>query len=240
MPSFADYQSDVLAPGWLREGSGGKYLRGFGERKDAHAADLKLAIKARMPSIAPADALALLADERGIARGQTESEASFRGRVRAAWDVWRWAGTPYGMLLAFYWAGHRPASGRVALQTQNGFQYEFREDFDPAVHAPEDSLTATDLGVVNLGGTPELWSDFAVVFLPPVLPAWAASMPTDGSPEVEALRRLIVRWKPAHARCVRLRVSTIDLWDYPVEAWEPTAEVWDETGVTSDWTPPAG
>jgi hypothetical protein len=189
---------------------------------------------------APFDALAIIAAERGIDRGATESEASFRSRVRSAWDVWRWAGTPYGLLLAFYWAGYRPTSGKVVLQTQGGKQHELRADFDPTVHTPENALVVTNLGLVHLGGTPELWSDFAVVFLSPTPPSWLPTPPADGSAEVEAIRRLISKWKAAHARCVRLRVSTVDLWDYPAETWEPTTEVWDETGVTSDWTPPAG
>jgi hypothetical protein len=197
-------------------------------------------VKARMPTLAPVDALAKIAAERGIERGQTETEASHRARVRAAWDSWRWAGTAYGLLAAFFWAGYRPTSGRVVLQTQKGKQIELRADFDPAIHAPESALVTTDLGVVHLGGSPELWSQFAVLFVAPVIPLWVPTPPADGSSEVNTIRDLIVRWKPGHMRCVRLRVTTVDLWDYPSETWEPTAELWDEAGITTDWTPPAG
>jgi hypothetical protein len=241
MPTFVEHQGTNLATGFLRGDAGRAFLEAFGAMKDAQVARAKEAVKARMPGVCPADALAILGGERGIDRGLTESEESFRSRVRSAWDVWRWAGTPYGLLLAFYWAGYRPTSGKVVLQTQGGKQHELRADFDPAVHTPENAIVVTNLGVVHLGGTPaELWSDCAVIFLPPVVPAWLPTPPADGSAEVEAIRRLISKWKPAHARCVRLRVSTVDLWDYPAETWEPTTEVWDETGVTSDWTPPAG
>src|SRR5512133_2108675 len=113
MANFETYETETLAPGWLRDPWGKAYIGTFGAQKDAAVASLKEAVKARMPGIAPADALLALAAERGIPRGAAETEAHHRERVRAAWDAWRWAGTPYGLLLAFYWAGYRPASGRV-------------------------------------------------------------------------------------------------------------------------------
>lgn len=242
MPSFADYQSTALAPGWLQDESTGKpYERALGSVKDALVARTKEAVKARFPSVAPPDALGLIASERGVDRGATESEDNHRGRVAAAWDTWRWAGTPYGLLLAFYWAGYRPTSGRVVLQVQLGKQYELRSDFDPAVHAPEAAVTITALGTVHLGGAPELFNQFSVLFVAPTLPSWIPSPPADASPEVDAIRSIIRRWKPGHARCVALKVTTVDLWDYPTaETWEPTTEIWDEAGVTASWTPPAG
>lgn len=246
MPTFAEYESAQLAPGWLRDPWGTALLKARGAQKDWLADTLKQGVKARMPGLAPLDALPLIGRERGIPRGRTETVDSYRARLRAAWESWRWAGTPYGILTAFYWAGYRPTSGRVAIQIQGdaaagGKQFELRADFDPLVHAPETALTITDLGVVHLGGSPaELWQDFAVLFLSPLPPAWVPTLPADGSDEVIAIRDLILRWKPGHSRCVRLRASTVDLWDWPVETWDPTTEVWDEAGVQTDWTPPAG
>jgi hypothetical protein len=159
--------------------------------------------------------------------------------VRGAWDAWRWAGTPYGLLLAFYWAGYRPTSGNVVLQVQKGWQYQLRSDFDPAIHTPEQALTITNIGTVHLGGSPELWSQFAVLFVAPVIPSWVPTPPADGSAEVNAIRDMIVRWKPGHARCVSLQAVPVDLWDFPTETWDPTTEVWDETGTPTVWTPPA-
>jgi hypothetical protein len=359
MPNFADYQSRDLAPGWLREEWGGKYLRGFGERKDAEVALLKEAVKCRFPvgtghyvtitagvndkldfvlaaftrvatlnpgrytdeaivvevdraltaafydtwgvsldgghlritrngvwapkaatganvarnawptlgwaavdyaqdtisrlapnalatvteGAAPLDALALIAVERGIPRGQTETEGSHRSRVWAAWDSWRWAGTPYGMLLAFYWAGYRPSSGKVILQTETERQYALREDFDPAVHTPENALTTTNIGPVSLGGSPELWSQFAVLFVDPLPKSWAPTPPADGSPEVSAIRSLVAAWKPGHMRCVKLAVVGGRLLGYPTDdtfntyTGQTIGQV--GAGVSATWTPPA-
>lgn len=242
MPNFETFQSVNLAPGFLRDPWGTAFNGSLGKRKDAHVALLKEAVKCRMPGPAPSDALALLGAERGIDRGNGEAEASYRQRVRNAWDTWRWAGTAYGMLLAFYWAGYRPQSGKVILQTQGdatagGYQYELRADFDPAIHAPEESLVVTSLGVVHLGGTPaELWQDFAVFFVNPILTAWGPP-PADGSSEVEGIRRLIQKWKPGHARCVQLRVIPGITWGVGGTTWN--AFTWGAGASATIWTPPA-
>jgi hypothetical protein len=238
MPTLKEYQSRTLAPGWLQDPAGRAFLEGLGARKDALAALAKEAVKARFPTLCPTDALAEIGTERGIDRGATETEAAYRARVRAAWEQWAWAGTPYGLLLALYYAGYTPGSGKVVIQVQKGWQYELRSDFDPAVHAPEDALVLTNLGAIVLGGSPQLWSQFAVLFAPPLPPAWIPTPPADGSLEVESIRTLIRRWKPAHARCVALKVTPVDLWDWPSEPWDPTAEIWNEAGTTTTWTPP--
>lgn len=238
--TFEEYQSRTLAPGWLQDPDGLGWNGALGAQKDILTAAAKEAVKARFPELAPEDALQLLAIERGIDRGQTETLEGFRGRVLGAWDVWRWAGTPFSLLAAFWWAGYTPASGRIILQTQLGKQHELRADYDPFVHDPQDAVVTTDIGVVHLGGVPELWNQFALVFVPPTPPGWLPTPPADGSAEVTAIRRLIVRWKPAHAQCVSLKVSTQELWDFPTEVWEPTTEVWDEAGVETVWTPPVG
>jgi hypothetical protein len=240
MPGLKEYQSTTLAPGWLQDPAGRAFLESLGARKDALAALAKEAVKARFPTRCPADALGAIGTERGIDRGATESEAAYRARLRAAWEQWKWAGTPYGLLLAFHYAGYTPNSGKVVIQTQKGKQHELRADFDPAIHGPDTGLVTTNIGAVALGGSPQLWSQFAVLFVTPLPPAWVPTPPADASAEVESIRTLIRRWKPGHARCVALKVTPIDLWDFPVEAWEPTTEIWDEAGTTTTWTPPSG
>jgi hypothetical protein len=250
MPNFETYQSETLAPGWLRDRWGAAFLGALGARKDAHVALLKLAVKARMPGLAPLDALAHIARERGIDRGPGESEGSFRERVAGAWDTWRWAGTAFGLLLELWHAGYRPASGKVVLQTQGdavagGKQYELRADFDPAVHAPEESLVIADRGTGSLGGAPApLWPDIAVIFVDPLLPAWVPTPPADESDEVRHIRRLILKQKPGHCRCVKLQVSGGNLWGYPEDDRFNgyAGQSWAQAGAgpSATWTPPAG
>jgi hypothetical protein len=242
MPSFEEYQSVDLAPGWLRDSWGTAYNGALGKRKDVAVAALKESVKARMPSLAPPDALSLLAAERGIDRGAGEAEASHRARVKAAWGAWRWAGTPVGLLTAFYWGGYRPASGKVVLQTQGdpvagGYQYELRSDFDPAIHSPENALIVTPLGVVSLGGAPaELWQDFAVLFVPPMLPSWSPAPPSNASDEVEGIRTMITRWKPAHSRCVQLKALPGAAWGVGGLTWGTF--LWGGGPAPTIWTPP--
>lgn len=244
MPSFETYQSEVLPPGWLKDPVGQAWLRAFGSTKDAYVAAAKEAVKARYPRSSPLDALASTALERGIDRGVTEPEVSFRRRVYAAWDVWRWAGTPYGLLLAFWWAGYTPSSGRVLLQVQAGKQYRLRDDFDPAVHDASNAIVYTDLGAVHLGGSPELWNQFAVLFVDPLPTAWSPTPPADASSEIESVRSLIVRWKPGHAKCVALRASGGRLWGYPSDdLWNTyNPQTWAQAGagISATYTPPAG
>jgi hypothetical protein len=240
MPGLKEYQSKTLAPGWLQDPAGRAFLESLGARKDALAALAKEAVKASLPTLCPVDALGELGTECGIDRGAAESEAAYRKRVRAAWDQWKWAGTSYGLLLALYYAGYTPSSGKVVIQTQKGRQHELRVDFDPAVNGPDDAVITTDIGAVVLGGSPQLWSQFAVLFVSPLPPAWVSTPPADASAEVESIRTLIRRWKPGHARCVALKVTPIDLWDFPTETWEPTTELWNEAGTTTTWTPPSG
>jgi hypothetical protein len=154
------------------------------------------------------------------------------------------------MLLAFWHAGYRPASGKVVLQGQGdpvvgGKQWELRPDFDPAVHAPEQALVITDRGTGSLGGTPApLWSDIAVLFVNPLPPAWVPTPPADSSAEVEHIRRLIARQKPGHTRCVKLQVVGGRLWAYPADDLFNgyAGQTWTQvgSGVTATWTPSSG
>lgn len=66
---------------------------------------LLAAVQSRFPTLAPSDALGYLADERGMIKGPSESNASFALRLRRAWDYWSLAGTPLGLLLQLHYQG---------------------------------------------------------------------------------------------------------------------------------------
>lgn len=241
MSDFATYESEGLAPGWLQGYAGKGYLAARGSRKDAFVQGCREAVKARFPGVCPSDALPYHGRDRLLDQGPGETEASYRARLLAAWETWAWAGTAYGVLLAFWWSGYRPSGGNVVLQTQSGKQYQFRTDFDPAVHAPEEALITTDLGTIHLGGAPsELWSDMAVLFTDPMPAGWIGAFPGDNSAEVNHIRRIIVQWKPAHCRCVKLIAGGGELWGYPTEVWATDTETYGDGTDGAVWTPPAG
>jgi hypothetical protein len=90
--TWKDYQTDI-APPWLQAGSGWAWLRALGDMKDELELRVKDATKARFPLLAPVDALAVLADERGLPQGGYESVAEWSARLQAAWASWATAGT---------------------------------------------------------------------------------------------------------------------------------------------------
>lgn len=64
---------------------------------DELLADAKVAVKARLPSEAPEDALPLLGADRVMPRLPGETVAAWRARIADAWETWRWAGTRHGL-----------------------------------------------------------------------------------------------------------------------------------------------
>src|SRR5262249_12038764 len=127
------------------------YWGGWGAVFDDQVSKLKQAIKARMPTQAPSDALTPLGDERQIDRGPTESDQAYALRLRGAWEAWARAGTPLGLLLALYYAGF---PGAVVVQ-QNGLAYALST---PLAADPTQSLILTTLGTnPNITSVPPWW-----------------------------------------------------------------------------------
>ena len=94
---FAEYQVEV-APFWLRQPNGQRWLESHGLMKDAVVAETKEAVKARFPTYCPPDALTALGVERGLPRYDTDTDATHRARLLDAWNLWRWGGTAKGIL----------------------------------------------------------------------------------------------------------------------------------------------
>jgi len=95
-----------LAPPWLQEGVGGRFLEGLGEVKDDLAEAVRQAVLARMIQRAPEDAFALIGEERLLPRFPGELVEAYRTRLLAAWEFWRKAGTLPGIALWLRAAGY--------------------------------------------------------------------------------------------------------------------------------------
>ena len=100
-----------LAIPWLVAGANGKAdVTSYGTVMDGQVALTKLAVKARMPDLAPSDALVHIGNERGLIQGgsiagTSESNTAFATRLKQAWDLaWPYAGTPLAILLQLYYA----------------------------------------------------------------------------------------------------------------------------------------
>ncbi len=217
------YQQDQVeaAPPWLRGTYGTAWLAAMGQLKDTVAGWAKEAVKARMPALAPSDALARIGQERGIGRGIVEPETNYRARLQAAFTAWQWGGTAYGLLLALVAAGY-PSP---IVQIQNARQYSLDAN---------GNLVNSNLAMpVNLGGSPIRWSDFAVFISQPWPSWWGGSAPADGSTDQQTVANIIRGWKPAHARNVKLVVLNAPTWGVSL-VWN--SFTWG-SGTNTTWTP---
>ena len=94
--SFSEFQL-TSAPPFLLRPRGAAWCTAMGRAKGGLAEWAKDAAAARMPLLTPDDALSLLAAERAIEAGVSETEAAFRERLRTAHYAWSKGGTRPGM-----------------------------------------------------------------------------------------------------------------------------------------------
>ena len=218
---WEDYQEE-LAPPWLRAGSGKGWLRALGNQKDLAELRVKDAVKARFPLQAPVDALGNLANERQLAQGTTESQSAFRARLRAAWDVWPWAGTPTGLLRALYYAGYP----NTALITAQGNAHQLDANLNVVTTAVPGGYSFTS----------GFWNGFKVLFFPSWPASWAGTPPGNTSDEVNFIRSLVNQWKPGHGLLEDMQVVGLPVWGWPTtQAWG--TGTWGNAIVNTVWTP---
>lgn len=174
---------------------------------------------ARFLSKAPPDAVTRIGGERQLEQGTTETLESFRARLLDAWTVWQFAGTAYGVLLALYYAGYTNA----LIAIPNGFIYSLDGS---------QQLVAT--ASPPLVFTKGFWNEFRIIFPQPLNPSWSP-IPGNLSDEVQAIRRLVVRWKAGHALFDGMVVMESGaIWGYPTtQLWGQALLNWG--GVTTFW-----
>ncbi len=198
-----------LAPRWLTDGEGELAGLSLDAMKDAVAERLYEALQARLPSLAPADALALMGRDRRIVRGIFDTDAGYGARLIPWLDEWKSAGSPFALLrqLAAY-CGPLPSFRTV----DNRGNWHSR-----AVGGAETMLLKQ--GNWDWDGHPEKWSRFWVIIYPRGLwtsgpiswgagGTWGAAggvWGCDITPEqFTSLRHIISTWKPAGTRCVNI------------------------------------
>lgn len=130
----------------------------IGQVLDDQVDQLRQAVKAHMPTLAPADALPHIASERGLIQGPGESNSAFALRLQDAWDEWVWAGTWLGVLAQLQLSlGY--ASGNFIIVQQSGLAYSLTgtvSSTDPSTWPT--NLVTTTLGTnQNLSGSPPWW-----------------------------------------------------------------------------------
>jgi hypothetical protein len=95
-----------LSPSWLWERTwGNRWLGVMADEKDLLMQLSIDSVNCRYPSLAPNDALPLLAYQYNLTRGFQETDADYRVRLQHAWSHWQWSGTDLGILIAMQPSG---------------------------------------------------------------------------------------------------------------------------------------
>lgn len=201
-------------PTWLKSAGGQVWQGAHGRFADKLVAQAKAAVLAQFPEVCPSDALPYLGSEIGIPRSPADTDASYGEKLRRAWDVWPFAGTPLGLLLAFEAAGYPAGQVIVVQQEANAFGLNTNTSLDS-----DQRLIVYDLpaGWWTFGGGRTMWNRFAVIFpdpnnLPTGWAAGAAAPPTGStSPtlgEVNGMIRLVQKWKRAGSIFMGITICT--------------------------------
>jgi len=214
--------SPEFAPGWLLRPRGAAWLAASGGLRDDVLDRLKAAVSLRFATRAPADGLARLGDERVLERSTTDTDATYAARLVDAWNLWHYAGTPFGLLRALYDQGYTGAY----LETTGGAEFSLAgTDVEDLV---EFELPA---GSWACFATDEHWASFAVYFH--VNPWGAGVTPAVNDPRVEQIRRLVRTWKPSFAVCTGIFVeNAAESWGWPAAHPEaPDSGTWGDAGT---------
>ena len=230
-------------PSWLKGPNGLAWQGAHGRLSDSLVALWKEAVKSSFPMEAPADALDYLGSEIGIPRSQVDANASYAIKLRRAWEVWPFAGTPLGMLLAFEAAGYPAGMVHFIQQEAHAFTLNTDTTLAPSARLVKISLNG---GFWTFDANRAFWSRFGILFGDPAnLPAgWAAgavSPPTGASTptlnEVNGMIRMVNKWRRSAASFQWIRVVTSgNIWGWPPSLnWGAAGLVWGGTVVS--WGP---
>lgn len=244
---FEDWQR-ILSPKWLRDGAGDFWARAFGSQKDRIEQWIRDFMLSRFPDFAAVDALEALSYERGIeppfGRDIYEVLPAWRAKLKGAMERWDHGGTHLGMLreLRSSLVGPiigdgrgniaHPAAQLYAFDATDALVNTYYDDQDAApnfIQFPQTGgkpWTLLFSGVFTSGGM-HRWNTFAVLIVIDVSHPWHGGVPGDDSNEAAQARRIVNRWKAAHAECVAIVVQDAGAGN---PAWDVLWGVEDGTG----------
>ena len=186
MTTYREWQPTV-APAWIDA----QWSEAFGLAKDSVADIATQAVKSRLIATCPTDAIVPIGNDRGLERVPGETTASYRARLVGAWEAYAWAGTAKGILDQLAIAGY--SNVRIL---------------------ENESIGGSD-------ADPSKWWRFIVRILQPHPFGDGSTIPRYGDGTTygggrtyggipiaarDLIRRIIRKWKPAHARCLRVEV----------------------------------
>lgn len=216
MSKYSDYESK-LAPPWLRGPGAKPVLEEFGGEKDVQVDRARQSVLANFPDQGPVDALAYVGADRLLPQGVGESTATYRERLRTAWDAadgWSFAGSHGSLLFALARAGFPTglAAGAVIVQRTKRYSY---------LNAGVVTF-GTHSGWTFDGTSPAIWNQFGIIFGADV------SGLADGSASAQQLNALVKTWKPSKARFMGTWIVVSgSIWGWPIGVkWGDALRTW--------------
>lgn len=194
--TFADYVRALL-PWWLRRGSGGDMANAMGLMEDARLHATAQAVKVRIVSEAPPDALPALGWERDLERYPGDTDTDYRTRLRNAHATYRKAGSDAGVRDALIELGLSPR-----IKRNNNWDWDGHPG-NPAnywarlwviLDTPHDYGPAAACGAAGAVCGAMLCGIASVS-------GRANSVVAD---ELARMVRLVRKWKSSHAQFVRI------------------------------------
>lgn len=207
---------------WMQRRVFGRIRWGIRLLLDADWALLEEGIKARMPGVGTPEALPYIGNDRQIDRGPSETDASYIERLRGAFDTWRTAGNVRTLLeqLRFYfypadllsilavsnrgvWHAIEPVTGVVTKQVPAANNWVWDE------HEP----TRWWRGWIVIDVTGGKWVPWQVgtsgkVIGDPTLTIGSTATPQ----EVASVRKIVLKWKPAHVHAMHIVLHMAPAW----------------------------
>jgi hypothetical protein len=213
------------SPRWLTGYWGERFIYSLIVQLDAIGDGLIDGVKARLPGF-NVDALPLLARDRRLLRGPSESDDSFALRLRGWLDAHRRTGSPVALLsqLRAYLLPESP-NVTIDLIANSGQKFSINTA----------GVISFASGSWDWDSHPELWSRFWIVIHASKWStgstwgswtwgdgrAWGTNATPD---EVAGVQSIVSEWTPPHARCVNVIVVTDETtWN----AGTPPAGNWD-------------
>lgn len=191
-------------PGWFRRDRGaqlwGKTARLFETQRDfllqgmlacfPTAGALDTSVDPPQPTLPASDALDEIGADRQLPRISGESDAAYAARLLAAWDVWDFAGSHYGVLRALQLAGY----GTPIIVQDNGRYAQITGGAGTVADITFGSLmTCADRSLHpgwTFDGRTDFWSRFGIVFT-----GDATNLQTAAGQAM--LNSIVKLWKPA-------------------------------------------